>query len=171
MKLRILEIGLFCGFLSLTGDVLGQRQLVMVNNRGLVARYNRGDRFVCKTTLRKEEHWGYILAINEFNIITTRDTIPLSKIQKIKLPGRPALHKIGATLVTVGALYLAIDLVNAGLVQKTNPLLDRKVARNAAIISGTGAPLLLFKKKWAKMDRGVKIKSVGRESNLYKPML
>ena len=146
---------------------LAQRQLVLVSRDEVVLRFREGDRFHTKLDNQRLEHWGFVVEINEFSLITSQDTIPLRRIHKVLLPGKPLIYKIGKILVGVGVGYFLIDQLNYTLVQHNDPGLDPYVWKPAVIMASAGLPLMLFRKKWKKISKGVKLISVGRDSNFY----
>lgn len=147
----------------------GQRQLVLMSGDELAHRFKVGDSFRTVIKGSKTEHWGFLVEINEFSVITSQDTIDLRKIRKVLLPGKPKAYKIGVTLITVGVGLFAIDQVNYTLVQGNDLNIDSGIARTSIALAATGIPLLFIKKKWAKPKGGLRIISVDRDSRFYLP--
>jgi hypothetical protein len=151
------------------GVSVAQRQLVLVSGDKVVYRFTKGDNFKSKLKSEKTEHWGFLVEISEFSIITSQDTIELKKIRKVLLPGRPLPHKIGVTLVKVGVGLFVIDQVNQTLIQHNDFNIDTGIAKTSIALAGAGLPLLLFKKNWKKLEGGMRLMSVGRDSRFYLP--
>jgi hypothetical protein len=133
----------------------------------LIERFRVGDNMHTKLNGHKLEHWGFILEINEFSIITSQDTIELKQIRKVLAGGRPLINGIGKTLILVGTAYFVIDQFNEVVVVKNDPSMDPQVWKPSAVLVGAGLPLLLFKKNWKRVPGKFKLISVGRDSRLY----
>jgi hypothetical protein len=63
--------------------------------------------------------------------------------------------------------YLLIDQFNWVVVQGNDPSMDDKVWKPAALLVGTGLPMLCFRKKWGKIKRGTRLISVDGNSRFY----
>jgi hypothetical protein len=148
---------------------VAQRQLVLLSGDHVVFRFRRGDNFHSKLDGQKQEHWGFLVEINEFNMITSQDTIDFRKIDKVLVPGKPMTKRLGRKLVTAGVGLFVIDQLNITLIQHNKPNLDSKVWKTSALIASAGVPMLFFKKNWKKIGRGSKLISVGRDSRYYLP--
>ena len=154
---------------SIHFHIEAQRQLVLVSRRNIINRFMEGETFRTKWRDDKKEHWGFIVEINEFAIVTSQDTINLNDIKQVLLPGKPLINKIGKTLITIGVVYLFIDQFNWVVVQGHDPSMDDSVWKPASILVGAGIPLLFFNKKWIRIKRGVHLVSVDKDSRLYSP--
>jgi len=152
--------------LCLNYTALGQRQLLVVRGDKVIQRFKVGDSFRSKWFDSKIEHWGLITDINEFEIITSQDTIPTKEIRKVLVKGPPLAKKIGINLVKIGAFYFLIDQFNSAVIQH-NPSIDDSVWKTSAVLVGAGLPLLLFKRNWKRVGRSYRLKSVGPDSRLY----
>jgi hypothetical protein len=163
----ILGIAIWLIFAS----VCAQRQVILLAGDEVVHRFKKGDTFRSILKGNKTEHWGFLVEINEFSVITSRDTIDLREIKKILLPGKPLAHRIGSTLVKVGVGLFVIDQLNYTLIQGNDPGIDSGIAKTSIALVASGLPLLLFKKNWAKPKGGLKLISLGRDSRFYEPDL
>ena len=148
-------------------QALSQRQLILMSGDKLLFRFKEGSKFHSRLTGQKQEHWGFLVEINEFSVITSQDTIQLKKIRKVLLPGKPFVHKMGKTLLTVGAGLFVMDQINNSVILKNKPSLEAKIWIPSVIMLSTGLPLLLVNKNWKKVGRGVRLISVGRDSRFY----
>lgn len=146
---------------------LAQRQLVLLSGGMPVHHFKVGDTFQSLWLGGKSKHWGFIVEVHEDYIITSQDTIPLKKVRKVLLPGKPKIHRAGQLLVLIGTAYFVIDQFNYTLVQHNDPTLDPDVWKPAAAITLAGLPMLFFNKKWRKISRGVKLMSVDNSSRFY----
>ena len=144
----------------------GQRQLIVVSGDKVIQRYKVGDSFRSKWRDDKIEHWGLILRLNEFEIVTSQDTIRTKTIRKVLVKGAPFVKKVGLNMIKIGTFYFLIDQFNSAVIQH-NPSIDDSVWKTSAILVGAGLPMLLFKKKWKKIGKNYRLKSVGPDSRLY----
>ena len=154
-------------FMLLNVSLMAQHQLVLLNGNSIDHYFMPGETFRTKLRNEKLEHWGFIVEVSEFQVITSQDTIDISRIRKVLLPGRPLINKIGKTLITIGAAYMFIDQFNWVVIQKQNPSVDENVWKPSVALVGAGIPLLFFKKKWSKIKRGTHLISVDRKSKFY----
>ena len=155
-------------FLSGILPLTAQRQLILLSGDKVVKRFNVLDNFYSVVKGSKKEHWGFLVEIDEYSIITSQDTILLEKIDKVLLPGKPWLNKVGKSLITIGLLYFSIDQFNNSIIQKNDFSVDATVWKPAAIMVGVGAPLLLFRKKWIRCKYPTKLISVDKGSRFYR---
>ena len=148
-----------------------QRQIVLVSGNEVVHRFKVGDKFHTKLEGDKPEHWGFLVQIDEFSVITSQDTIDLRDIKKCLLPGRPIINRLGKKLVTAGIGLFVIDQFNQTVIQNNDMSIDSGVAKASIGLTAVGLPMLFIKKQWAKPGRGMKLISVGRDSRFYLPDL
>ena len=151
----------------LFGNAFGQRQVILLAGDEVVHRFKKGDPFRVKLVDNKTEYWGFLVEINEFSVITSRDTIDLQKIKKILLPGKPRIHRLGIKLIAAGVGLFIIDQLNYGVLQGNDPNIDSGVAIASVAIGAAALPMALTKKNWAKPKGRLKLVSVGRGSLFY----
>jgi hypothetical protein len=163
----MLKLILGLAICTLFGSVFGQRQVILMAGDEVVHRFKKGDPFRVKLANDKTEHWGFLVEINEFSVITSRDTISIRKIKKVLLPGKPRIHSLGKKLVTAGIGLLIIDQLNYAVLQGNDPSIDSGVAKASIAIVAVGLPMALTKKNWAKPKGRLKLISVGRDSRFY----
>jgi hypothetical protein len=147
---------------------LGQRQLTLIRGDVLIHRFQVGDNFHCILNDNKGEHWGFLVEVNEFSIITSQDTINLKDIRRVLEPDKkPVINIVGQWLVKVGLFYFLIDQFNNTVVHQNSPRLEPYVWKPAAVLVATGLPMLLFRKKWKKISGRVKLISIDKDSRYY----
>jgi hypothetical protein len=143
--------------------------LVLFHGDRVLKQFRPGDNFKFILKGDKKMHWGFLIEINEFSVITSQDTIELKDVKKVLLPGKPVINRVGQTLILIGVAYFTIDQFNNGIVHGNGFDTDADVWKPTAVLVGTGLPLLLFQKRWKKLGRGIKLISVGRDSRFYVP--
>lgn len=146
-----------------------QRQLVLVSGDEVVYRFVKGDTFRSKWKTGKTEHWGFLVEIDEFSVITSQDTIPLRRINKVLLSGRPLAYRIGKKLVTIGIGLFVIDQFNQTIIQDRDLSIDSGIAKTSIVLTAAGLPLMFFRKNWKKLHGTMRLMSVGRDSRFYLP--
>jgi hypothetical protein len=156
---------------TLFGSAFGQRQVILMAGDEVVHRFKKGDSFRVKLVDNKTEYWGFLTEINEFSVITSRDTIGIRKIRKVLLPGKPKIHRLGIKLITAGVGLFIIDQLNYGVLQGNDPNIDSGVAIASIAIVTAAVPMALTKKNWAKPKGRLRLISVGRDSRFYEPAL
>ena len=144
-----------------------QRQLVLFSGDNVAYRFKTGDNFRTKLIGQKIEHWGFLVEINEFSVITSQDTIELKKIRKVLLPGSHPIKSLGKKIVTAGVGLFVIDQFNNVVIQHGTANLNRGVTTASIIITSVGLPMLFFRKNWKKVSGRVKLRSVDRDSMFY----
>ena len=150
-------------------DSLAQRQLVLLRGDQVLHRFRVGDKLRTKLHTDGQEHWGFLVEIDEFYFITSQDTIPIKQIKKILKPGNPPVKTVGRTLMIAGVGYLVIDQINYVLVRGNSPpRVDKKVWNPAAILTGMGLPLFLKSRDWRKVGGNARLISVDNSSRFYK---
>jgi hypothetical protein len=146
---------------------VAQHQLVVLSGENVVARFRVGDNFRSQWVGEKTEHWGYLVEINKFSMITSQDTIALNKIGKVLLPGERRTHQLGKKLVQAGVGLFIIDQFNITVIQQGSPDLNGAVWKASAAITAAGVTMLFFKKNWKKISGRVRLVSVGRDSRYF----
>jgi hypothetical protein len=161
LTLFLLVMGLTCA------DALAQRQLVLMSGDEVIHRFTKGETFRTRTKDSKAEFWGFLVEIDEFSVITSRDTLSLRDVRKVLVPGKPIAHRMGVKLIKMGVGLFIIDQVNHTLIQHQKMDVDGGVAKASIALTTAGIPLLFFKKNWKKVKGTMRLMSVGRESRFY----
>lgn len=145
-----------------------QKQLVLVKRDRVLGRYFEGDyiRLILKNGLRKE---GRIIELAEFSMITSNDTVQFNAIKKVKKPKGQrggVMTGIGGFFFVGGIFYIGIDQINSALGYNP-PGLDPSVLKTSLILCTTGAILILMRPHYHRVNTGIFLKTVTRESPLY----
>ncbi len=156
-----------------------QKQLVLLKRGKPVGRYGEGESifFVMKNGRQLE---GTIIELLEFSAVISRtdsvqlskilDTVPFNKVYKVKIPRgerKGFAPLVGGLLMTAGALYLGIDLINSATGYNTEGI-DKGVVQASAIMVGVGSLLVFIKPEYRRMNSGTIFRTVGRDSKFYK---
>jgi len=162
---------LFAVVFFVTKGSLAQNQLVLLKGEKVLARYKEGDDITYK--LKKQAHYktGYLVTIEDFFIVVSRDTIPYITIDKVDLKSKTystKLNVVGTFLCTVGFGYYAIDQFNSIVVKKQGFDEDAAAWKPAAIMLGAGLPLMLIKKKKHHVGWKYKLRAESPGSPFYK---
>lgn len=159
--------------LVLFGVKLGsaQNQLVLLKGEKVLARYKEGEDITYK--LKKEANYktGYLIAVEDFFIVTSKDTIPLINVDKIDLRRKSydtRLNVAGAALVTIGIGYFVIDQFNSVVVRNQGFNESEGSWLPAAIATGIGLPLMAIKRKKHHIGWKYKLRSASPGSPFYK---
>lgn len=144
-KCLLIVVG--CLFLQ---QAFAQKQLVFLKRETVVARYTEGDYFRCKLK-NGEYREGRIIALREFAIITTNDTLAFSQLGKVRLkPQKTSVTSgIGGALFVGGILYFTIDQFNTLFVDGQKGI-DSGVVKASLIMTSAGAALIFIKPKYRK---------------------
>jgi hypothetical protein len=144
-----------------------QKQLVMIRNDQVVARYFEGEEFRCKLKNgRKLE--GRIKKMAEFYIVTTEDSILLQSIHSVDSRGywrTNVMRDVGYILLYGGIGYCAVDLINQAL--GSDGVTFDQNDRNALVIAGIGAAMLHIKPKYRRVKDGMVLRVVMYNSSYY----
>jgi hypothetical protein len=139
--MRVVRIFALFVLLLPTTYCYAQEQLVLLYHEKELARFKEGSVITYKLKKSKDYMTSLILEIREFTIITSFDTIPFNKIERVSLKGFP--HKgltslFGTFFMAAGAGYFAIDQVNSVIVHGTGYDNDPAVLKPSLILVGGG---------------------------------
>lgn len=149
-------------------SLLAQKQMVMIRHDEVVARFKEGDyvKVKLKNGQKKE---GAIVELNEFDMVTTSDTILFTKIWTIRNieTKRSFSSGIGGLLFVGGVMYFTIDRLNSAFGYNPAPI-DPTVVKTSAILAGSGLTLILLNPRAAKAKPGTSIRTIDYTSVFYK---
>jgi hypothetical protein len=167
--LRATLIILFFAASALRG--WAQTQLVLLHGDRVLARYSPGQAFTYKLKKTKGFLVSYIIEVREFSVVTSYDTIPFSKIERIGLTGRNQsfLNHLGYALFIVGVGYFAVDEINSLLVEGYGFDNDPNVWEPALILATSGVILRLIRKKSQRLIYPAKLLAAPPGSPFYRP--
>ncbi len=147
-----------------------QRQLVVLKNETVLARYKIGDvisfaREGDRGTLEQK-----ILDLNDTLIMMNLDSVSYFRIKKLNIRRRKSStfgQRLGAYMMAAGILLPAAELINTGLVQKQGASIDDGVAISSGVLLGGGAALFFIRKPYFKPGRKNRILIVKKGSPFY----
>ncbi len=143
-----------------------QKQLVLIRNDNVVARYFEGDDFRCK--LKSGKHFDVrIHDLAEFYMVTSDDTLQLNAIAAVDSRGywrTNVMRDVGYILMYGGIGYVAVDQINKALGDGAS--FDQN-DWNALFIAGVGAAMLNIKPKYRRVKNGMVLRVVGPRSPYY----
>ena len=166
---------LFCSLCSVV--VAQQRQLVVLKNEDVLARYQVGDVIHFIRQNDKEVQIQRILDMNDTLLMMNLDSVNYYHIKKLDLRGRKGVtfvQKLGYTMMAAGVVLPAIELLNTGVFSDEDQ--EAHVSQEVLVVSGAligaGAIMAFTKKKYFKPGRKNHLMIVDRRSLFYraKPM-
>ena len=151
---------------------IGQsRQLIVLKNEQILARYQAGDIIYFAGANHKEIQVQRILDFNDTLIMMSEDSIVYYKIKKLDLRERKKttfLQKLGATMMLAGVVLPAAEIVNTGLVQKDDVSISRGVTTTSFTLLAVGSAFSFIKKPYFKPGRKYRLLIVDKRSPFYK---
>ena len=150
-----------------------QRQLIVLKNEDVIARYQEGDIIYFARAQDKEILVQKILDMNDTLLMMNQDSVAYFRIKKLDLRGRKKntyAQKFGRYMILGGVLLPAIELLNTGVFQdgdKDASVSPAILATSSALIGG-GLLLVLIKKPYFKPGRKYRLMIVDKRSPFYK---
>ncbi len=157
-----------CAGCTATGQ---QRQLVILKNENVLARYQPGDVLHFFREGDKEVQIQRILDLNDTLIMMNFDTVACYRIKKLdirKKKGSTFSQRLGAHMIAAGVMLPLAELINTGLVQQRGASISPGVGIASGVLAGTGTVLLLIKKPYFKPGRKKRVFIVDKRSPFYK---
>ena len=167
---KLLFILLFCG----SGfSTFSQRQLVVLKNEEVLARYQKGDVIHFAREGDKEILVQRILDMNDTLLMMNFDSVTYYRIKKLDIRGRKAntyAQKFGRYMMVAGVLLPLIELLNTGVFQDEGQeaSISPGVAIASGVLIGGGAILAFTKKPYFKPGRKNHLMIVDNRSPFYK---
>lgn len=148
-----------------------QRQVVVLKNETVLARYKVGDVISFAREGDKEILQQKILDLNDTLIMMNLDSVSYFRIKKLDIRGRKPgtfAQRLGAYMIAAGVILPLAELINTGWVQDDK---EASISGGVAIASGVllvgGAALVLIKKPYFKPGRKHRILIVKKGSPFY----
>lgn len=148
-----------------------QRQLVVMKNEEVLARYQVGDVLPFAREGDKEIQLQKILAMNDTLIMMNLDSVPYYRIKKLDIRGRKKstfAQRLGANMMIAAAVLPLADLINTTTIQKQDASMDKGVGITSGALLAGGALLFFVKKPYFKPGRKQRIMIVERGSPFYR---
>lgn len=149
-----------------------QRQLVVLKNETILARYKVGDVISFAREGDKKILEQKIIALNDTLIMMNLDSVSYFRIKKLDIRGRKAStfgQRLGVYMIAAGVILPLAELINTGWVQDDKDAsINQGVGIASVALLTTGAALVLIKKPYFKPGRKNRILIVKQGSTFYK---
>jgi hypothetical protein len=148
-----------------------QRQLIVLKNEQVLARYQEGDAIHFARAKDKEILVQRILDLNDTLIMMNSDTVAYYRIKKMDIRARKKstyLQKLGSVMMITGAVLPLADIINTGLVQHDNVSISSGIGTASLTLLATGAAFAFIKKPYFKPGRKYHLLIVDKRSPFYK---
>lgn len=153
------------------GATAQQRQIVVLKNETVLARYKVGDVISFAREGDKEILEEKILDLNDTLIMMNLDSVSYFRIQKLDIRRRKKstfAQRLGVKLIAAGVVLPLAELINTGWIQDDK---DASISQGVGIASvalvTTGAALVFIKKPYFKPGRKHRILIVKKGSVFY----
>lgn len=166
---QVLYITVFC-CVGLT-TFAQQRQLIVLKNEEVLARYQKGDVLHFARAQDKEIQIQRILDLNDTLLMMNMDSVAYYRIKKLDIRGRKQAtyaQKLGAVMLVAGVALPLAELFNTGVIQDEGASISSGVAVTSAALVGVGAALVFIKKPYFKPGRKYRMIIVDNRSPFYK---
>ncbi len=162
---------LFILFCTVYNVAPGQRQLIVLKNEEVLARYQKGDVIHFSRQQDKEILVQRILDLNDTLLMMNFDSVVYYRITKLDIRARKSAtyaQKLGAYMMAAGVLLPLAELLNTGVIQNDEPSVSSGVAVTSTVLVGGGAALYFIKKPYFKPGRKYRLIIVDNRSPFYK---
>jgi hypothetical protein len=164
----ILSILFYIGFTAVVGQ---QRQLIVLKNEEVLARYQKGDVIHFAREQDKEIQIQRILDLNDTLLMMNMDSVAYYRIKKLDLRERKQstyAQKLGAVMMVAGIALPLAELFNTGVIQGEDASVSSGVWVTSAVLVGVGSALFFIKKPYFKPGRKYRLIIVDNRSPFYK---
>jgi hypothetical protein len=162
---------LTASLLLFSSVVIAQQQFIILKDQTVIARFQKGDVIHFARATDKEILVQRILDLNDTLLMMNQDTVPYYRIQKMDIQNRHQnqfLKVLGFGLLAAGILLPGIDYFNASVIQDQDRSVSNGVMVTSSLMVGTGAVLLLIKKKYFKPGRRNRMMIIDKRSPFYR---
>jgi hypothetical protein len=152
---------------------IGQRQLIVLKNEEVLARYQKGDAIHFARASDKEIQIQRILDMNDTLLMMNFDSVAYYRISKLDIRARKSAtyaQRLGIYMMVAGAMLPMIELLNTGVFQDEGgkASVSSGVWVASGVLVGTGALLTFVKKPYLKPGRKYRLMIVDERSPFYK---
>jgi hypothetical protein len=170
MKFRHAVLFILLAFFGMImSDCMAQKQLVVLKSEDVKLRLYPGDEIIVRLKGSKNVRRSYVNNLLDYAVVLHKDTVPLTSIERIYFRQHSLLNTIGTLCVFGGAAFLIIDQVNNSLIQGNEFSIDSQFTKTTLIVMAVGLPLMLFKKKYAKIGHKNRLMVVSKGSGFWRP--
>jgi hypothetical protein len=153
------------------GEAIGQRQLIVLKDEQVLARYQKGDILKFARPQDKEILVQRILDLNDTLVMMNFDSVTYYRIDRLDIKGKQRNKfpvRMGYTLLLAGSLLPLIDVFNETVIQDESASLNKSILFTSGVMIGTGAALILIKKPYFKPGRRNRLMIIDQRSPFYK---
>jgi hypothetical protein len=147
----------------------GQKQLIILRKENVVLRLYPGDEIVLRVKGSRKLKRSYVNNLLDNAIVTHRDTFPFHRIDRIYFKHDSRANVIGGLFVFGGVTLLVVDQLNNTIIQGNELDFDRGFTAATLAGIGVGLPMMLIKKKSAKIGYKNRLMTVTKNSIFYRP--
>lgn len=147
-----------------------QRQIVVLKNETVLARYKVGDVLSFARETDKKILEQKILDLNDTLIMMNLDSVSYFRIKKLDIRRRKEStfgQRLGVYMIAAGVILPIAELINTGVVQKQDASIDEGIAIASGVLIVGGAALVFIKKPYFKPGRKHRILIVKKGSPFY----
>jgi hypothetical protein len=159
-------------FLTVSSSAIAQqRQLIVLKNEEVLARYQKGDALHFARADEKEIQIQRILDMNDTLLMMNMDSVAYYRIARLDIRGRKSAtyaQRLGAYMMVAGVVLPLAELLNTGVIQNDEPSVSPGVWATSAVLIGTGSALVFIKKPYFKPGRKYRLIIVDERSPFYK---
>lgn len=151
-------------------SAVAQKQLILLRNDHVVGRFTEGEylHVVMRDGSKRE---GVIIELLEFSAITSNDTVPFNKIEKVGIPKgrrRGFSPVFGGFMLAVGVTLIGFDALNSATGNTATGGIDPKIAKTSATLIAAGSLLMFIKPKYTRVNNGTFLRTIDYKSRWYK---
>lgn len=151
-------------------SIAQQRQVVVLKNETVLARYRVGDVILFAREGDKRVLQQKILDLNDTLIMMNLDSVSYFRITRLDIRKRKAStfgQRLGGYMMAAGIVLPVAELVNTGIIQKQGASIDEGIAMASGVLLAGGAALVFIKKPYFRPGRKKRIWIVEKGSPFY----
>lgn len=148
-----------------------QRQLIVLKNEEVLARYQKGDPIHFARAGEKEIQIQRILDMNDTLLMMNMDSVAYYRIARLDIRGKKSAtyaQRLGTYMMIAGVILPLAELLNTGVIQDDEPTVSSGVWVASGVLVGGGAILAFVKKPYFKPGRKYRLMIVDDRSPFYK---
>jgi hypothetical protein len=159
--------------LLIVPTAFSQRQLIVLKNEEVLARYQVGDVIHFARAKDKEILIQRILDLNDTLLMMNFDSVAYYRIAKLDIRGRKGhtfVQKLGRYMIVAGVLLPAIELLNTGVFndEEKQASVSPEVLIVSGALVGVGSAMAFISKPYFKPGRKNHLMIVKKGSPFYK---
>ncbi len=170
-KIRLRQFILITLLCTLSTTAVAQRQLVVLKNEEVLARYQKGDVIHFAREHDKEILIQRILDLNDTLLMMNFDSVVYYRIKKLDIKGKQQTsytRRLGSMMIVAGVVLPLAELFNTGVIQNDEPSVSSGVWAASATLIAAGSALAFINKPYFKPGRKYRLIIVDKRSPFYK---